>query len=247
MTRRSTTCSNCGHKASGNFCRSCGAALKGAPCPECNAQLKPGALYCHSCSHDLRARRSTKLYWLLITASAVTGVVLIVAALRMGSEPISTHPTVPILPPRTAATAQPYRPLQEADQFFDRAMRAYESGDSAQAAFSGRIALEAYAMLDSLDPDARFHVGLLHQISGDYDAILAQADTIEIAFPTHLFAALLRYHVYRADGDSESIQEAVSQFLRRYDKEMAQARPEYALHENLIEGFKAEALGQGPS
>ncbi len=241
MTRRSTTCSNCGHKASGNFCRSCGAALKGAPCPECNAQLKPGALYCHSCSHDLRARRSTKLYWLLITASAVTGVVLIVAALRMGSEPISTHPTVPILPPRTAATAQPYRPLQEADQFFDRAMRAYERGDSAQASFTGRMAVEAYATLDSLDADARFHVGLLHQIAGDYDAILAQADTIGLDTPTHLFALLLQDRVYLARGDVELVEDNYLRFLERYDSEIALGRPEYELHSTLLDTFRRRA------
>jgi tetratricopeptide (TPR) repeat protein len=186
------------------------------------------------------------LYWLLITIAAVAGVMLIVAALRMGPGPISTHPTIPILPPRTAPTVQPYRPLQEADLFFDRAMRAYESGDSAQAAFAGRIALEAYAMLDGLDPDARFHIGLLHQISGDLNAMLAQADSIETTFPTHLFAALLRYRVYLADGDSEKAQAAVSQFTQRYDMEMAQARPEYELHENLIERFKADALRLGP-
>ena len=241
MTRRSTTCSNCGNEASGNFCRSCGAALQGAPCPECNAQLKPGALYCHSCSHDLRARRSSKLYWLLITASAVTGVVLIVVALRMGSEPISTHPTVPILPPRTAATAQPYRPLQEADQFFDRAMRAYERGDSAQAAFTGRMALEAYASLDSLDADARFHVGLLHQIAGDYDAILAQADTIGLDTPTHLFAWLLRDRVYLARGDVELVEDNYLRFLERYDSEIALGRPEYELHSTLLDTFRRRA------
>jgi hypothetical protein len=241
MTRSSTTCSNCGHEASGNFCRSCGAALKGAPCPECNAQLKPGALYCHSCSHDLRARRSTKLYWLLFTASAVTGVVLIVAALRMGSEPISTHPTVPILPPRTAATAQPYRPLQEADQFFDRAMRAYERGDSEQATFTGRIALEAYATLDSLDADARFHVGLLHQIAGDYEAILAQADTIGLDTPTHLFALLLRDRVYLARGNDELVADNYVRFLEQYDSEIALGRPEYELHSTLLDTFRRRA------
>ena len=244
MSRRITTCSNCGNEANGNFCRSCGAALKGAPCPECNAQLKPGALYCHSCSHDLRARHGARLYWLLITVSAVTGVVLIVAALRMGSTPISTHPTVPILPPQTAATEQPYRPLQEADQFFDRAMRAHESSDSIQADFTGRMALEAYATLDSLDVDARFHVGLLHQIAGDYDAILAQADTIELATPTHLFALLLRERVYLALGNDALVAENYRLFLERYDGEITLGRPEYELHAMLLDGFKHKAEGR---
>jgi len=159
----------------------------------------------------------------------------------MGSTPVSAHPTVPILPPRTAATEQPYRPLQEADQFFDRAMRASESGDSAQAAFSGRIALEAYATLESLDADARFHVGLLHQITGDYDAILAQADTIELDTPNHLFALLLRDRVYLAGEDVRLVEDNHARFLEHYHSEIAIGRPEYELHSTLLDTFKAKA------
>jgi len=241
-----TTCANCGRDASGNFCRSCGAALKGAPCPECNAPLEPGALFCTSCSHDLRVSRRS-MYWPLVTALAVAGVAVIVIAVRMDPEPTSTHPTVPIIPPRTAQTAQPLRPLQEADQFFDRAMRAYEGGDSAQAMFAGRMALEAYATLNELDADARFHVGLLHQITGEYDAMLAQADSIELTNPNHLFSVMLRHRVAVARGDYEGAQDAYRQFLARYDSEMAQKRPEYQLHRNLIERFWAEAGGANGS
>jgi hypothetical protein len=238
-----TRCSNCGRDASGNFCGSCGAALEGAPCPECNARLEPGALFCASCSHDLRVPRRSRMYWPLVAALAVAGIAVILVAVRMDPGPKSTHPTVPILPPRTAQTAQPLRPLQEADQFFDRAMRAYEGGDSAQARFAGRMALEAYASLNDLDADARFHVGLLHEITGDYDAMLAQADSIELTNPNHLFPPMLRHRVAVARGDYEGAQDAYRQFLARYDAEMAQKRPEYELHRNLIESFRREAGG----
>lgn len=236
-----TRCSNCGRDASGNFCRSCGAALEGAPCPECNARLEPGALFCRSCSHDLRVPRRSRMYWPLITALAVAGLAVIIAALSMGPGPASTHPTVPILPPRAPETEQPLRPLQEAEQFFDRAMRAYEGGDSAQAHFAGGMALEAYAMLDDLDADARFHIGLLHEIDGDHNAILVQADSIELVSPNHLFSAILRHRVQSSIGDSAGTQEAYRQFLARYDSELAQMRPEYQLHRSLIEDFRVEA------
>jgi hypothetical protein len=122
-------------------------------------------------------------------------------------------------------------------------MRAAESGDSAQAAFSGRIALEAYATLESLDADARFHVGLLHELAGDYDAILAQADTIEADTPTHLFALLLHDRVYQARGNNELVAGNHLRFLELYDSEMALGRPEYGLHSTLLDTFKHEAGG----
>lgn len=236
-----TRCSNCGREAGGNFCGSCGAALEGAPCPECNARLEPGALFCRSCSHDLRVPSRSRMYWPLVTALAVAGLAVIVVALSMSPGPTSTHPTVPILPPRTPETTQPLRPLQEADQFFDRAMRAHEGGDSAQAQFAGRMALEAYAMLNDLDADARFHIGLLHEIDGNHNAILAQADSIELVSPNHLFPAILRHRVRASTGDSEGARDAYRQFLARYEGEMAQMRPEYQLHSDLIEDFRVEA------
>jgi len=236
-----TRCSNCGRDASGNFCGSCGAALEGAPCPECNARLEPGALFCSSCSHDLRVPRRSRMYWPLVAALAVSGLAVILVALRIGPGPTSTHPTVPIIPPRASGTVQPLRPLQEADQYFDRAMRAYEGGDSAQAQFAGGMALEAYAMLNDRDADARFHIGLLHEIDGDDAAILAQADSIELVSPNHLFPAILRHRVRAGSGDSEGAQDAYRQFLARYNDEMAQMRPEYQLHRGLIEDFRVEA------
>jgi hypothetical protein len=107
------------------------------------------------------------------------------------------------------------------------------------------MALEAYAMLDDLDADARFHIGLLHQITGDHDAILAQADSIEAGTPNHLFSVMLRHRVHAGRGDSQNTQDAYRQFLVRYDGEMAQTRPEYQLHGPLIESFRVEAGGPG--
>jgi len=123
-------------------------------------------------------------------------------------------------------------------------MRASESGDTAQAAFSGRIALEAYAMLDSLDPDARFHVGLLYQMTGDYDAVLAQADTIELDTRNHLFALLLRDRVYLAREDVELVEGNHVRFLERYDSEIALGRPEYELHSTMLDTFRRKAGGR---
>ncbi len=239
-----TSCANCGRESGGSFCRGCGAVLKAARCPECNVQLEPGTLYCSSCSHNLRIRRSSRLYWPLVAAAAATGLVIIVAALRMGP-PTDRTANVSLLPLPRPTTTAPASPREAADQFFDRAMRAHEGGDTAVANFAARMAIEAYRMLEVSNVDTRFHIGLLCEITRDQQAILAQADSIEIESPEHLFAPLLRGWVYEQRGDSEGIQDAHSRFLNRYPGEMAMARPEYEAHWLLIEDFRDKALEEG--
>lgn len=239
-----TYCSNCGRKSTGAFCRGCGAVLKSARCPECNVQLEPGTLYCSSCSHDLRIRRSSQLFWPLVAAAAGAGLVIIVAALRMGP-PADANDQITLLPMPGATGAPPASPREAADQFFDRAMRAEESGDTTLARFASRMAIEAYRMLEVEDADTRFHIGLLSEITHDQEAVLAQADSIEIESPEHLFAPLLRAWVYEQRDDSADVHEAYRQFLDRYQSEMSVIRPEYEAHWPLVERFRDEARENG--
>ncbi|NIR43248.1 MAG: hypothetical protein GWN99_17875, partial [Gemmatimonadetes bacterium] len=62
------------------------------------------------------------------------------------------------------ATAEPTPPLtgrMAADQLFNQAMSAYESGDSILARQFIPTAISAYRSLDELDLDARYHIALL--------------------------------------------------------------------------------------
>jgi YD repeat-containing protein len=120
-------------------------------------------------------------------------------------------------------------------------MTAYESGDSSQAAFSGQMAQNAYTLLGTLDADSHFHVGLLHQITGDTDAIVARADSIEALQPTHLFAPMLRFRAGRLSKDATMMEQGQREFLERFETEMVLARWEYDVHGRLIETFRREA------
>jgi hypothetical protein len=135
----------------------------------------------------------------------------------------------------------PSTPRGEADALFERAMTAFENGDSSQAAFSGQMALNAYALLEDLDPDAHFHIGLLRQIEGDFDAMLAQADSIEQLSPGHLFPPILRHRVGRMSGDDDLMQRSYRRFLERYEGEIVTNRFEYDAHNRLIDSFRTEA------
>jgi hypothetical protein len=159
--------------------------------------------------------------------------------------PADPNANVSLLPLPRPTTTAPASPREAADQFFDRAMRAHGRGDTALATFAARMAVEAYRMLEISNVDTRFHIGLLCEITRDQEAMLAQADSIEIESPGHLFAPLLRGWVYEQRGDSKDIQDVYRRFLNRYPGEVAMARPEYEAHWLLIEGFRDTALEEG--
>ena len=180
----------------------------------------------------------TALPWVLAASAVVVSIVVAVVALRTSATPPTALPTAFTSQGVGSASSTP---RGEADALFDRAMTAFESGDSAAATFSGRMALSAYHLLGDLDADAHFHVGLLNQITGDYRSMIARADSIEALVPTHLFAALLRHRAGRLSGSQEWMEQGYREFLQRYDSEIAAGRWEYDVHGRLIESFRADA------
>ena len=245
MTARSRNkqqsyCPNCGRPATGKFCTGCGSPLRGAACPECGAALQAGARFCQNCSHRIGGGGgpSSVLPWVLAASAGVVVVLAVIVTLRPTSPVPTALPTGLTSP---AVVPGSTTPRGEADALFDRAMTAFESGDSAGAAFSGQMALNAYELIGALDADAHFHVGLLNQITGDYLSIVARADSIEVLVPTHLFAPVLRHRAGRLTGNQELMDQGYRQFLQRYDTEIAAARWEYEVHGRLVESFRAEA------
>ena len=132
-------------------------------------------------------------------------------------------------------------PDERANRLFNRVMILAEAGKNDSVRFFLPMALGAYSQLPTLDPDARYHVGLLQLAGGDPSAALAQADTIQRAIPTHLFIYVLRAHAYRERGDARQEARAYADFLRNQPAEMTRNRPEYADHTDALTSFKAEA------
>ncbi|UCD24436.1 MAG: zinc ribbon domain-containing protein [Gemmatimonadota bacterium] len=237
-TRHTSKCPNCHQPAAGNFCTHCGTSLQGATCPGCNAQLQSGSRFCNHCGYELgRAVRSQSLTPWFVAAAAIV-VLVLVGLMTIG-------PWGP-LPPGDTSTPQALpsfanSPEGEADRYFDQAMRAHEGGDMEGARFSGQMALNAYRALPSRNADQRFHIGLLYQITGDNDAILAQADSIEAMIPNHLFGRLLRGRVYRQSNNQAALVEVYRDFLAVYDSEISTNRQEYQAHQSLIESFREDA------
>ena len=132
-------------------------------------------------------------------------------------------------------------PREQADRLFERIMTAHEAGDTAQVSFFLSMSIDAYGLLGGLDADARYHVGLLHSITGNNAGIMAQADSLLAENPAHLMGFMLRNSVHQALGETATASEDYAAFLEHYDAEMATSRPEYQAHQTSISTFLERA------
>ncbi len=128
-------------------------------------------------------------------------------------------------------------PAERFDRLFDRVTRAAAAGDTVQIVQFTPMALGAYAQLDTLTIDARFHAAMLHFNIGDFPGALALADTIATIAPGHLFAPIIRGDVASVTDDSTALRHSYRDFLATYDREMAANREEYSDHRSILEEF----------
>jgi hypothetical protein len=112
------------------------------------------------------------------------------------------------------------------------------------AAFFAPMALHAYDLLDQLDAAARLEVGILHTVVRQWDAALAQADTLFGVAPSHLGALGIRMTVAAARGDTNALRRTDEWFLNAYDAERAANRPEYSEHDEWLTRRRQEATGR---
>ena len=242
-----TTCPKCGQSASGRFCSSCAAPLSLTACTNCSAPLSAGARFCHLCGTPTAAKEvsATSLWpWIVgvLTASVLFAALGFFAgrvnAPQRGG--VATRTGAPMGTP-AAIDLSTMTPREQADRLFDRTMREHEAGNVDQVAFFAPMALQTYEMLGPLDNDARYHVGLINAITGETEAALAQADSLEIETAGHLFAPMLRTGVYQALGQNAEVQRSYATFLEKYETEMARGRPEYQTHSSAVSNFLKEA------
>ena len=132
-------------------------------------------------------------------------------------------------------------PRERFDRLYNRVMTASQAGDEATVTQFTPMALQAYAMLDSVDPDARYHLALLQVHGGQVDAAGLQADSIAGQVPHHLFGPILRGTVARWKKDDRALKRAYADFLAWYEEEMKVAREEYEAHKTSLDEFRSAA------
>lgn len=140
-----------------------------------------------------------------------------------------------------AASSEPLTARQSADLLFNRAMSAYELGDSAEAGQFIPMALMAYRQLEALDLDARYHIALLSLAANLPGGALAQADTMLTESPDHLLALSAAGEAHAALGDDERAGQYFRRFLEVYTPEVVASRPEYLDHARALPARREEA------
>ncbi len=244
MVDDSTKCPKCGSPASGKFCGICGTPLHTA-CTSCGRELSAGAKFCLECGKPVgRGTPAGSNMPLVVGGGAAVLVALLALVWFTASRrPVEPPPVAAGLGAATTDISQ-MSPREQANRLFDRVMAAQERGDQQEVDFFAPMAIQTHALLGALDNDARYHLGLLHTVGGSREAALVQADSLELAVPGHLFAAMLRATVAVARGDDAELAGARQAFLEAYDREMASASPEYTEHATSIAMFLAEARNQ---
>lgn len=262
------SCPSCGAAAQGRFCAECGAPLEGAACAECRAALTPGAKFCHRCGTPAGQKAAgspslrTAVPW-AVAAIALLSLVAMVAgrnlAPRRGSGldgPQNAIPTPglddrgapasPQGPPQVRAPdISSLSPEEAADRLFDRVMRLSEQEKIDSVQFFAPMALTSYGMLEKLDADKRFHVGMI-ALATRYPEMVriarAQSDTILAADSTHLLGYALAIRSARAGGNGAEATRLQARMRSVAPAELRRRRAEYDQHRPIID----DALGGKP-
>src|SRR3989442_310098 len=221
-------------------------------CHACGAPLPRTARFCHKCGAAVAAPSQESAGWQAglpwAVAGAAGGALLPVVALRVvGSSSgggMRESGGVGDGPPPASGLPAPdisqMSPEQQARRLFDRVVGLAERGAQDSVRFFLPMALGAYAQLPALDLDARYDIGVLHLAGGDGAGALAQADTILRTVPTHLYGFMLRARAYELVRDAPRPRRAYAGFLRYEAAERTRRRPEYAEHQNTIDGFRSD-------
>jgi hypothetical protein len=123
-------------------------------------------------------------------------------------------------------------PRTVADQLFNRAMMAHETGQAQQAAALLPEAIAAYQGLEPLDADGLFHLALLQLAAGDEGGARASADRILATAPNHLLGLAVAAQASEQSAPNEA-KGLWQRYLDAYDEQQGRA-PEYGHHQQMF-------------
>jgi hypothetical protein len=213
------------------YCTACGAETKGRFCPRCGTPA--GAV---------PPRSSDRTTWII---SGIVVVLSLAAILYAVNRPSAVSPGAPLA--ASGAFAGPAPDISNIsaregfDRLFNRVMTAAESGDTATVLQYTAHALGAYAQLDSVDADARYHAAVMLAQVGQFPEALALADTILATTPQHLLAFVIRGTVAELTRDQAALDRARTDFLAAWAADPKRDRQEYLDHQAVLDGFHTAA------
>ncbi len=240
-----SSCPQCGAAGGGKFCSSCGAPRAHALCPACGTALSPGARFCSGCGwaagSPTRAPSRDRTPW-IVAGAALAGLLAAILVMLARQSPTVALAEPESLPAEAAPDISNMSPRERFNRLYNRVMEAAQGGDQATAARFTPMALMAYAQLDTIDADARYHAALLKIHTGEVEGSRALGDSILTQTPGHLFGYIVQGTVARFRKDQKDLSRAYGGFLKHYDAETAAARPEYQDHRTSVDDFHKAAL-----
>jgi len=220
-------------------------------CHACGTALAPTARFCHKCGAPVggapAAGWRAGLPWGV--AGLALGALIAVVGLRLGAGRTQSGDEPAPLPAGAGVRApdiSQMSPEERATRLYNRVMRLHSEGQADSAELFLPMARQAYAMVPTLDVDARYHIGVLALTAGDAAAALAQADSIRRAAPSHLFGFMLRARALELRHDTAGARRAYREFLQHEAAERARQRPEYSDHAQNLDSFHAQATAAAP-
>ncbi|MEO7238025.1 MAG: hypothetical protein ABIZ96_05350 [Gemmatimonadales bacterium] len=216
--------------------------------------MSPGARFCSGCGLPTGTTASPtvsgdRTRWLIAGAALAASLALLLVMVARDSKSSVAQPDIAAIEQPNAAETPPdisnMSPRERFNRLYNRVMRAAQSGDEATVTRFTPMALMAYAQLDSVDADARYHAALIKVHTGEVDGARALGDTILVRDPGHLFGFMVRGTVARFRKDEKELSQAYAGFLKRYDQETKRARPEYSEHQTSLDDLRKAALAAG--
>ncbi len=260
------TCPACGQPAQGKFCSACGTALGPRTCAACGAEVSAQARFCHRCGAPLAGARmmaptpatgrSERTAWMVAGGVVIALLAIIVWKMLTGttgarapdmanagnanSAQVSQDPGGG-LPTGPAPDISQMTPAERFLRLNNRVMQAATQGDTSTVINFTPMALGAYAQLDSVTQDERYHAAILNAQVGRLTEALALTDTMLRVTPGYLLAYAVRGDIARFQNDSTALRRAYADFLKAWPAESAAQREEYVDHKSVIDDFRRRA------
>jgi hypothetical protein len=167
----------------------------------------------------------------------------------LASENNVAAPTTPATDSSEVLSGQPVdlstmSSREAADRLFNRVMMAEEQGDKQEVLQFAPKAIQAYGLVDNMDADAYYHIGLIHAALGEVGKMQKQVEILKQVSPGHLLGLILEHDAAEKSGDGDAAAKASAAFAAAYASEIKAGRPEYEAHRNTIEKFFAETAGR---
>lgn len=224
----------------------------GSKCPSCQTGLHPDAKFCHECGALAGDQRDPKRWeWRIVAPVSVligivavgAGLILVLGIPAAEQKDLLSSPQSDVIN-SSRQVEQPVdlstmTPREAADRLFNRVMAADERGDAAQSIQFAPMALQAYQLVDRLDADAHYHLGLINLLLENLDEVREQIENLKRDSADHLLGLALAFRVAKRVGDDKSASEILARLAAAYDAEIRRGKPEYEAHRVTLEKLQS--------